>query len=229
VRARGTAGRPAAEPIRGTAAPSGTAPARGTPPDPDGPDPDGPDPDGPDPHGPGPGDAELPARRRWWRGPLALAVASVVLALAGAGLLIGAAQVRSSPAAANRALTDQAATRQVLAQVTAGVSAIYSYSSADIGAAERAAQRVLAGQAAAQYRELFPLLQRDAAGQQLTVVSRVIRAGVSFLSSDTAHVLVFINQTATRGHNKGSNVPAQLAITAQLRGSRWLITAIEAR
>lgn len=156
-------------------------------------------------------------------------LASLVLALAGTGLLIAAAQARDSPAAANHALTDQAATRQVLASVTADVSAIYSYSSADIGAAQRAAQRVLAGQAAAQYRELFPLLRRDAAGQQLTVVSRVVRAGVSFLSPDTAHVLVFINQTATRGHDKGSNARAQLAITAQLRGGQWLITGIEAR
>jgi Mce-associated membrane protein len=158
-----------------------------------------------------------------------LAVASLVLALAGTGLLVAAAQVRASPAAANRALTDQAATRQVLTEVTAGVSEIYSYSSANIGSAQRAAQRVLAGQAAAQYRELFSLLQRDAAGQQLTVVSRVVRAGVSFLSGDTAHVLVFINQTATRGHNKGSSARAQLDITAQLRGGRWLITGIEAR
>jgi Mce-associated membrane protein len=126
-------------------------------------------------------------------------MASLLLALAGTGLLVAAAQVRGSPAAANRALTDQAATRQVLSEVTAGVSAIYSYSSADLGATQRAARRVLAGQAAAQYRELFPLLQRDAAGQQLTVVSRVVRAGVSSLSGNTAQVLVFIDQTTTRG------------------------------
>lgn len=168
-------------------------------------------------------------RRRWLRGPLVLVVASLALALAGAGLVIAAAQASSSPAAVNQALTDQAATRQVLATVSADVGAIYSYSYTDMTATQRAAQRVLAGQAAAQYRELFPLLLRNAGGQQLTVVSRVVRAGVSYLSANTAKVLVFIDQTATRGHNKGSSAPAQLAITAQLRGGRWLITGINAR
>jgi Mce-associated membrane protein len=160
---------------------------------------------------------------------MVLVAASLALALAGTGLLIAAAQARGSPAAANRSLTDQAATRQVLAAVTVGVSAIYSYSSADIGPAQRAAQRVLAGQAAAQYRELLPVLLRDAAGQQLTVVTRVVRAGVNSLSGSAAQVLVFIDQTATRGHNKGSSARAQLAITAQWSGGRWLITGIEAR
>jgi Mce-associated membrane protein len=163
------------------------------------------------------------------RGPLVLAVASLVVALAGTGLLIAAAHVRGSPAAANGAVTDQAATRQVLTAVAADVSAIYSYSSADIGAVQQAAQQFLAGQAAAQYQELLPLLRRNAAGQQLTVVSRVVRAGVTYLSADSAQVLVFIDQTVTRGHNNGSTARAQLAITAQLRGGRWLITGIEAR
>ena len=207
-----------------------SGPARGRPPDPR-----GPDPDVLEPPVVRPGEDDLaappaaPPRVRWRRGPLVLMVASLVLALAGAGLLIAAAQVRGSPAATNRALTDRAETRQVLSAVTDGVNAIYSYSSADTGAAQNAARQVLAGQAAAQYRELFPLLEHGAAGQQLTVVSRVVRAGVSSLSGNTAQVLVFIDQTATRGHNKPSSARAELAITAQLRGGRWLITGIEAR
>jgi Mce-associated membrane protein len=170
-----------------------------------------------------------PEPHRWLRGPLVLVVASLVLAFTGSGLVIAAAQTRSSPASVNQALTDQAATRQVLATVSADVSAIYSYSYTDMGTTQRAAQRMLAGQAAAQYRELFPLLLRNVGGQQLTVVSRVVRAGVSYLSADTAQVLVFIDQTATRADNKGSSTRAQLAITAHMRGGRWLITGIDAR
>jgi Mce-associated membrane protein len=158
-----------------------------------------------------------------------LGAASLVLALAGTGLVVAATQVRDGPAAANQALTSQPATRQVLAAVSTGVSAIYSYSYADLAVTQRAARRVLAGQAAAQYQELFPLLQRNVAAQQLTVESRVVRAGVSWLSGSSAQVLVFIDQTSTRGHNKGSSARAQLAITAQWRGGRWLITGIQAR
>jgi Mce-associated membrane protein len=162
-------------------------------------------------------------------GLLVLAAVSLALALAGTGLVAAAAQVRHGPSAANQALTDQPATRQVLATVSTGVSAIYSYSYADLGVTRRAAQRVLAGQAAAQYQELFVLLQRNVAAQQLTVKSRVVQDGVSWLSRGTAQVLVFIDQTSTRGNHQAASARAQLAITAQWRGGRWLITGIQAR
>ncbi|MBV9854155.1 MAG: hypothetical protein JOY82_06470 [Streptosporangiaceae bacterium] len=155
-------------------------------------------------------------------------MAGLVLAGVGAGLTAAAAQLRGGRAAVNRALTDPAATRQVIAAVSADVSEIYSYSYTGIGATERAAQRVLAGQAAAQYRELTPALQQ-AVGEQLTVVTRVDQAGVRWLSGGTAQLLVFMDQTATRGHNKGTSVPAQIAVTAQLIAGRWRITSIEAR
>lgn len=176
---------------------------------------------------------EAPSARRFpglavFRGPLALLVASLVLIGVGVGLTIAAAQLRGSQSAANRALTDSAATRQVIAAVSADVNGIYSYSYTDIGATEQAAQRVLAGQAAAQYHELFPML-REAASEQLTVVTRVQQAGVSWLSGGTAQLLVFMNQTATRGHSKGTSVPAQLAITARFSDRQWRITSIEAR
>jgi Mce-associated membrane protein len=163
-----------------------------------------------------------------FRGPLTLLVASLVLIGVGVGLTIAAAQLRGSQSAVNRALTDPAATRQVIAAVSADVSDIYSYSYTDIGTTEQAAQRILAGQAAAQYHELFPML-REAASEQLTVVTRVEQAGVSRLSGNTAQLLVFMDQTATRGHDKGTSVPAQLAITARFSGGQWRITSIEAR
>jgi Mce-associated membrane protein len=162
------------------------------------------------------------------RGPLVLAGLSLVLALAGTGLVIAAAQVRGGPAAANTAVTDPAASRRVIAAVSAEVSAVFSYSYADIPATQRAAQHMLAGQAAAQYREIFPLLS-NATAEQLTVVSRVTQAGVMQLSGNTAQVLVFIDQTATRAHDKSASARAQLTVTAQLRGVRWLITGIQAR
>lgn len=162
------------------------------------------------------------------RTEFALFAASVALVLAGAGLLAAAAGLRDSQAAANRALTDQAATSQVLAAVSADVSGIYSYSYTDIPRTIVAAARVLTGQAAVQYRELSPVL-RDAVSQHLTVVTRVARAGVIDLTGTTARLLIFLDQTATRAATKSTAVSAQLLVTAQLSGGRWRIASIEAR
>jgi Mce-associated membrane protein len=165
------------------------------------------------------------------RGPLALGVLSVLLAVVGAGLTVRAAQLRDSPAAANRAFTDAAATSQVIAAVSTGVSEIYSYSYTDLAATPRAADRVLAGQAAAQYRQLAPELSQ-AVTERLTVVTRVTRIGVSSLTPDSARLLVFLDQTATRGAGKtgkSSTVPAQLDVIARLSGGTWRITNIESR
>jgi Mce-associated membrane protein len=174
-----------------------------------------------------PGSASGP-RLRDQRGPLALLAASLLLAAVGAGLTVRAAQLRDSPAAANRAFTDAEATSQVTAAVSAGVSEIYSYSYTDLAVTLRAADRVLAGQAAAQYRQLEPELGQ-AVTERLTVITRVRAIGVSSLTPDSAQLLLFLDQTATRGAGKSSTVPAQLDVTARLYGGTWRITNIESR
>jgi Mce-associated membrane protein len=158
---------------------------------------------------------------------LALFAASLALVVAAAGLLAAAAGLRDSPAAANRALTDQAATSQVIAAVSADVTEIYSYSSTDIPRTVAAAGRVLTGQAAAQYRELSPML-RDAVSQRLIVATRVLRAGVIALTGNTARLLIFLDQRTARGDTKSTAVSAQLVVTAQFIGGRWRIASIEA-
>lgn len=167
-------------------------------------------------------------RRRRLPALLALFAVSFTLVLAGSGLLAAAAGLRGTPAAANRALTDRTTTRQVIAAVSTDISEIYSYSYADIPSTTAAAARVLTGQAAAQYRELSPML-RDAVSQRLTVATRVVRAGVITLIGDTAQLLVFLDQRATRGDTKESSVRAQLMVTARFSDGQWRIASIEAR
>ena len=198
-----------------------------------------------EPAGAGADDAQpaAPERRTapWPRSPgaarllesrslLVLFAVSLVLTVAGAGLVAAGAQLRGSPAAANRALTDPAATRQVIGVISTDLTRIFSYSYADLPATQRAARQVLAGAAAVQYDTLFPQL-RNAVGQQLSLATRVVQAGVTQLSASTAHLLVFMDQTAARGQARIGRTAyyAQLAITAQLRVGRWRITSIEAR
>lgn len=169
-------------------------------------------------------------RPRAFRGPLALLVlfaVSGLLTAAGAAALVLTARLDGSPAAANRALTDSAVTRQVAAAVSAGVTEIYSYSYTDLAATQRAARRVLTGRAAAQYQELLPALH-GAVSQRLTVVTRVTRTGVISLAAGSARLLLFLDQTVTRGDGKpNAPVTAQLTVTARLSGGTWLITSIQ--
>lgn len=163
-----------------------------------------------------------------FRGPLALFAVSLLLVAAGAVLLVLAGRARTSPATGNQALISAAATRQVTAAVSAGVAGIYSYSYTDLAASERTAAHVLAGQAAAQYRELSPEL-RAAVSERITVVSKVTAIGVKSLTAGTATLLVFLRQTTTRAGKPAGSVPAQLQLTARLIRGRWRITGITAR
>lgn len=161
---------------------------------------------------------------REFRGPLVLATVAAVMALAGAGLTIRAAQLRGGPTAVNRALVDASATRQVIGVVSADVDQIFSYSYTDLGATRRAASAVLAGPAARQYSELFSSIEENAPAQKLTVTTRVVRAGVTRLDGNTAQLLVFLDQTSAGRDGRDA---AQLSVTAQLIGGRWRITGIQ--
>lgn len=165
-----------------------------------------------------------------WRRPSWVSAAIVLLAAAGTALTVGTFLLRDSPAAANRALTDAAATHQVAAAVSGDLAEIFSYSYSDLQPTRIAAQQVLAGTAARQYDELFPELH-NAVGQKLSVVSTVTHIGVTELSGNSAQLLVFMNQTATRETSTLGGTPyhAQLAITAALRGGRWRIVDIVSR
>jgi Mce-associated membrane protein len=160
------------------------------------------------------------------RGPLALLTTAVLLVAAGVTLLVLASGIRDA-AAANRALTDAAETRQVTAAVSAAVAGIYSYNYADLGATTTAAHHELAGQAAAQYAELSGMLSA-AVRERLIVVTTVTAAGVRSLTADSATLLIFLRQNATRGGKPAGSVAAQLQVTAHRTRGQWLITGLAA-
>lgn len=164
-----------------------------------------------------------PARRL----PPMLVAVALILALGGVALNLASARLRNGPAA-NRALVDTAATSQVIAAVGAEVTEIFSYNYADVTATRRAAAAVLAGRAAQQYEQLFGQVERGAPSQRLVLTTRVARAGVMQLSDDTARLLVFLDQKATRPGGT-SVAAAQLAVTVQRTGGRWRITGLDSR
>jgi Mce-associated membrane protein len=127
----------------------------------------------------------------------------------------------------NVALVDQARTQEVISQVSADVSKIFSYNYASAAASQQAAESVLLDPGKQQYLTLFKLLQSKAPGQKLTLVVKVVQVGVIALSGSNARLLVFLDQTSTRApDNASSTTAAQLQISAVKQGSTWLVNGI---
>lgn len=175
------------------------------------------------------GDDETEAgpTRRW---PRVLAgVLVVVLLAAGGAFYVAGRQLRDTPATSNKALTDSAATTQVAGDVTNALGKVFSYGPGDTDATKASAQQLLAGKALQQYAALFGQVEKQAADQKLTLTTHVVRAGVTRLTEDSAHLLVFMDQVYERKGKAASTAAAQLSVTARLREGRWTIVEIDAR
>ncbi|MFB4302565.1 hypothetical protein [Actinomadura sp. NTSP31] len=157
--------------------------------------------------------------------PLGIAFGLVLAALLLHPL---AGRLRDDDAPHDRAVLDGVATTNVTGDVSTALSRIFSYTPADVDAAQRAASEVLTGSAAAQYEQIFGQVRRQAPAQRVTLATRVVRAGVVSLVGDTARLLVFLDQTATRaGRPDGTPAAAQLTVTAHRDGGHWRITELK--
>ncbi|MGO4635944.1 hypothetical protein AB4225_34240 [Streptomyces sp. 2RAF24] len=177
------------------------------------------------------GDGAQEAERRRpfsWRGT-AVVAAVVALLLGGGAFLYGAHQLRSTPSAQNRALTDAGATDRVGGEVAEGLARIFSYTPAGTETAERSARTVLTGRAARQYAQLIAQVRANLVAQKITLTTQTVRTGVIELDGDRARLLVFLDQTSRRDGGAVTSAAAQLTVTAQFQDDRWLITDIKAR
>ncbi|MEW1890919.1 hypothetical protein [Streptomyces sp. NBC_00523] len=167
------------------------------------------------------------AVRRWPR--VLAAVLVVALLAAGAVMYVAGRQLRDTPATSNLALTDSAATAQVAGEVTNALGKVFSYSPDGTAATKASAQKLLAGKALQQYAALFGQVEKQSADQKLTLTTHVVRAGVTRLTPDSAHLLVFLDQVYERKGKAASKAAAQLSVTAQLREGHWTIVEITSR
>ncbi|MGH3863547.1 hypothetical protein [Actinokineospora sp.] len=169
-------------------------------------------------------DAEPPAPAK--RLSVVLIVVALVIAAAGTWLTIAAASHRAR-AEANTAVVDNSTTAQVIGQVNEALEQIFSYKFDDTASTEKAAAEVLVGAAKDQYAKLFEQVRQQAPEQKLVLRSKVALSGVTMLSGDNATLLVFVDQSATRGDtNAGSSGAAQLRVSAQRTDGRWRITEL---
>lgn len=163
---------------------------------------------------------------------LAVLLLAVTVALGGLGgwWFVEASAARSAPAAQNRALVDTGATAEVSASVTSSLNRIFSYSYDKPEVTEQAAAQVLRGPALDAYNRLFAQVREVAPQQKLVLTTRVVHSAVQSLTGDRAQLLVFLDQSATRADNNATNAgAAQLSVTAEREGDRWLIIDLTPR
>ncbi|MGW3490185.1 hypothetical protein [Streptomyces sp. NPDC001054] len=171
-----------------------------------------------------------PIRTRWARRrTLAVALGSVLLLLAGCVLLQQAHSLRHTSGAANHALTDAEASDRVSGDVGNALARIFSYTPDGMAGTERSARAALAGKAARQYEALLGRVREDVRTQRVTLSTQSVRVGVVSLRGDTAHLLVFLDQTARRGDEKATTSAAQLSVTARLDDGVWRVVDLTAR
>lgn len=164
------------------------------------------------------------SRRRWPR--VLGALLAVALIATGGALYVEGRQLRDTPATANLALTDAAATTRVTGDVSSALGKIFSYGPGATAATRAAAKEVLAGKALQQYAALFGQVERQSADQKLTLTTEVVRAGVTRLTGSSAHLLVFLDQVYERRGRAPTTASAQLTVVAELREGRWWIVEI---
>ncbi|WP_439383063.1 hypothetical protein [Amycolatopsis lexingtonensis] len=164
-----------------------------------------------------------PRRRSW----LVCAVVAVVMAGVAGWCAIEARQT-NAVVAHNSALADASGTADAAKQISAALGTVFSYRFDDPAKSEQAAKDVLTGPALAQYDQLFGQVRKLAADQQLVVTSTAVASGVKLLDGDRAALLVFLDQTGTRGDGQRSTGAAQLSVTAERVGGKWRVTGMSA-
>jgi Mce-associated membrane protein len=160
-------------------------------------------------------------RAAWWVLVIALTAATVGAAALGGWQM----QVKSRQLPP---VADQAADRQAATQAAStGTVKVLSYSPDSLDQDFSAAEALLTGDFLDYYKKFTSQTVAPTARQKgITTTAKVMRAGVETLTSDTAAILVFVNQTTTSQEQpspetKASSVRVGLA---KVNGT-WLINA----
>lgn len=174
------------------------------------------------------GDAEPAGTKKNWRAVLAAGLVVVFGGLA-CWFAVETQHVRGG-AAANAAYADTTTTSEVLGQVNDALVKVFSYAYDNPGPTDEAAAQVLGGAAKAQYQQLFAQVRAQAPAQKLVVRSQAVVSGVKMLDGDHATVLAFLDQSATRGDaGTDGTSAAQLTVTAERQGGRWIVTDLKSQ
>lgn len=168
-------------------------------------------------------------RRRSLRGPV-LAALCVAMLVAGGLLLVLARGQADDARSVNRALYDASTTTEVEGQIGTGLARVLTFDHRRPEATRAAADELMRGKAREQYDELYAALVDLAPQQQLSTRVEVRATAVQELEGDRAEVLVFLDQTSTRGTDGESSVgAAQVQVSAQRIDGAWRVLDLDLR
>lgn len=157
-----------------------------------------------------------------------LAVLLVALVVAGGYAWWQVRDLSAASTADNLAHVETTETARVEAEITRALETLFSYDHELPELAQSNADELLRGDARDEWDTIYQSFEDQAVGQDLMLASTVRRVGVRELSSDTADVVVFMDQTSARaGDESASLAAAQLAIAAEHHDGAWRITEID--
>lgn len=157
--------------------------------------------------------------RRGKVGRALLALVTVTSLASAAGLLLF--EYRSDRA------TDAAAAKSVIAAATDGTVAILSYSPDTLDRDFSSAKTRLTGDFLSYYGQFTQQIVTPAAKKNsVKATAVVLRAAVSELSSNSAVVLVFVNQsTVSKDRPNATVTPSSVLVTLTKTDGNWLISS----
>lgn len=158
--------------------------------------------------------------------PVATVVAVAVAAVLGV-LTVGQADRAEGNRPTSTSPPDKPAGQALTERVTDLVGELFTVHPDSVDRTKAAARDALIGDAVHDYRRLYGDVLADAREQQLSLTTTVDAVGIETLSLDTAAVLVFASQRATRPGSAAPNVgAAQIGLRLRKAEGGWKIDDI---
>jgi Mce-associated membrane protein len=151
----------------------------------------------------------------------------VALALLAGGTTAGAAQPEDVTGPGNRALVDFAATAEIVAAAKEICTRVFAYDYTKPQLTEQAVAELTIGEFREQHAKLYGELQRQGPAQRLVVTVTVRDAAVRRHAGDEARVLVFLDQSSTRGDSGQSATAGSMFLATFQRVDRWKLAGVE--
>ncbi len=160
-----------------------------------------------------------------------VAVALLVCAVGFSALAVLFAQRYSDAAATtdNAALVDVATTAEVEEAVTDAAERLFSLDHNNLGENRKAADELLVnGDVRNTYEAMMRDVRQKAPEQKLVVTTTAVRSAVVRLQDDTARVLVYLDQSATRtGNEQTSAAGSAMWFRAEQHDGTWKIADMD--
>jgi len=157
-------------------------------------------------------------------GVLMIVLLLLVTVVFGAAALVfrGQAARASTGSADNRAVVDNAATTEVVGQVSKAVETVLSYDYTKLDDNERAAGEVITGKYRDEFAKTFADVRKTAPEQKIVLTTTVLLAGVAVLNGDRAEVIATMDLAAVRDTTP-YNSPGRVKVIANKVDGRWKI------